>query len=285
MSNVSTQAPLPAYITPSANADYVYDSSTGSVTVTNGTLTVNTDPPSDTADPNVTSLKFTANGPTAKIILNTDQITPASVATLNGGTVVVAAPILVGSPVINGDNPNGLLNAAGQPTPGVQRSMVEDVVYTFSAPVSIPDAEAAFTLVGAGPNPGTVPATLTAAAVPGSNGTQWAVTLTGGAAGVLGSIANGEYSITINPAGVFAAADGVTQLVAGRADKFYRLYGDINGKEVVNALDNLALKKAIATYNPAFDSNGDGAVNALDNLAFKKDLTVAYFGDGFVPSI
>ncbi len=45
------------------------------------------------------------------------------------------------------------------------------------------------------------------------------------------------------------------------------------------------LKKAIGTYNPAFDSNGDGQVTALDNLAFKKDLTVAYFGDGFVPTI
>ncbi len=195
-------------------------------------------------------------------------------------------PTLVGSPVINGDNPNGLLTAAGQgATLGVQRSMVEDVVYTFSVPVTIPNASTAFTVVGAGAHPGIAPTTLSATAVPGSNGTQWAVTLTGKAAGVLASIANGEYSITINPAGVFSAADGTTQLAAGRTDQFYRLYGDINAKEVVNALDNLALKKAIGTYNPAFDSNGDGAVNALDNLAFKKDLIIAFFGDGFVPTI
>ncbi len=66
-------------------------------------------------------------------------------------TTFVQAPTLVGSPVINGDNPNGLFNAAGQPAAGVQRSMVEDVVYTFSAPVTIANANAAFTVTGAGP--------------------------------------------------------------------------------------------------------------------------------------
>ncbi len=200
-------------------------------------------------------------------------------------TSTVTAPTLVGNPVLNGDNPNGLFNAPGQPAFGTQRSMVEDVVYTFSSGVTIPNAAAAFTVVPTGAHPGTAPVSLSAAAVAGTGGTQWAVTLTGKAAGVLGSIANGEYSITINPAGVFSAADGTTQLAAGRTDQFYRLYGDINGKEVVNALDNLALKKAITAYNPAFDSNGDGAVNALDNLAFKKDLIIAFFGDGFVPTI
>ncbi len=102
---------------------------------------------------------------------------------------------------------------------------------------------------------------------------------------MLGSIANGEYTISVNPSAVFAAADGVTPLAAGRTDNFYRLFGDVNGAEVVNAADNLQLKKAITNYNPAFDSNADGAVTALDNLAFKKDLIVAYFGDGFVPTI
>ncbi len=196
-----------------------------------------------------------------------------------------AAPVLAGSPVINGDNPNGLFKAAGQTAAGVQRSMVEDVVYTFSEPVTIPNANAAFTVVGTGPNPGIAPATLTATAVPGSNDTQWAVTLTGASPGMLGSIANGEYSITINPSAVFSAADGVTQLAAGRTDGFYRLFGDIYGNETVTATDNLQLKKALTTYNAAFDFNADGAVTAADNLAFKKDLTVAYFGDGFVPAI
>ncbi len=194
-------------------------------------------------------------------------------------------PTIVGNPVINGGNPSGLFNAAGQPMPGVQRSMVEDVVYTFSEPVTIPDANSAFTVAAAGPHPGTALASLSATAVPGSNSMQWAVTLTGAAPSALGSIANGEYSITINPTAVFAASDGVTPLAAGRTDQFYRLFGDINGDETVNAADNLQLKKALTNYNPAFDSNADGAVNAADNLAFKKDLTAGFFGDGFVPTI
>ncbi len=194
--------------------------------------------------------------------------------------------IIVSSPVINGDNPNGLFTAAGQgATAGVQRSMVEDLVYTFNQPATIANANAAFTVIGAGPHPGTAPTALTATAVPGSNGTQWAVRLTGGAAGTLGSIANGEYSITINPGGVVAASDGTTQLAGARTNQFYRLFGDINGAEAVTALDNLQLKKALTNYNPAFDSNADGAVTAIDNLAFKKDLTVAYFGDGFLATI
>ncbi len=191
-------------------------------------------------------------------------------------TTLAYLPVLVGAPVVNGNIPSLV---------GAQRSMVQDIVYTFSSPVTIPNATGAFSVVGAGPHPGTAPATLAATAVAGSNGTQWAITLTGGSPGLLGSIANGEYSITINPAFVFAASDGVTPLAAGRTDRFYRLFGDINGAEVVNAVDNLALKKAITTYNPAFDSNTDGAVTAIDNLAFKKDLTVAYFGDGFVLTI
>ena len=193
------------------------------------------------------------------------------------GTTVSAAPALVGSPVVNGDSPNGLS--------GVQRSMVQDVVYTFSSPVTIPNAAAAFTVTAAGPNPGTAPASLSAAAVAGSNGTQWEVTLTGGAAGALGSIANGEYNIAVNASGVFSAADGTTPLAAGRTDQFYRLYGDINGDEVVNGTDNFQFKKALTTYNPAFDVNGDGFVNGTDNFQFKKSLLISYLGDGFTPTI
>ncbi len=102
---------------------------------------------------------------------------------------------------------------------------------------------------------------------------------------MLGSIANGEYSISINPSAVFAAADGTTPLAAGRTDQFYRLFGDINGDGVINATDSLKFKKTLTVYNPAFDSNADGVVNAADNLAFKKDLKLAYFGDGFISTI
>jgi rhamnogalacturonan endolyase len=197
----------------------------------------------------------------------------------------VAPPALVGAPVINGDNPNGLYTAAGQPNPGVQRSMVEDIVYTFNEPVTIPDANAAFTVKVAG-STGTVPSTLIATAVPGSNGTQWAVSLTGQADGVLASIANGEYSISINPNAVFAAADGTTAMASGRTDTFFRLFGDINGDRVVNVSDEFQFSRALSTYNPIFDANGDGTVNLADEFQASKSFSSGGFvGDGFVTTI
>jgi hypothetical protein len=203
-------------------------------------------------------------------------------------TQVVQAPppALAGTPVINGDDPNGLFNAPGQSTPGVQRSMVEDIVYTFNEPVTIPNANAAFTIAVAGSQGiGTVPSTLFAQAVPGSNGTQWAVSLTGQPVGVLASIANGEYRITINPAFVLAAADGTTPLSAGRTDTFYRLFGDAQGTESINTLAWARFKQALSTYNPMFDVDGNGSISTLDYARFKQDLSVSYFGDGFVTTI
>ena len=190
------------------------------------------------------------------------------------------APTITGV-VVNGDNPNGLYTDPGAAN-GKQRSMVEDIVYTFSAPVSITNANQAFTMALAG-STGTLPSTLSAVSVPGSNGTQWAVILTGKAEGTLASIANGEYSITINPQYVVSAADGTTPISAGRTDKFYRLYGDINGDQVVNAADNFQLKTALTTYNSAFDSNGDGVVNAADNFQFKASQSISFVG--FTPTI
>ena len=115
---------------------------------------------------------------------------------------------------VNGDNPNGLFTAASQPAPGVQRSMVEDIVYTFNTPVSIGYANLAFTVAGTGSHPGIPPATLTAVSVPGSDDTQWAVTLTGKAPGVLASIANGTYNITINAPYITAEFDGYVSPLA-----------------------------------------------------------------------
>jgi hypothetical protein len=197
-------------------------------------------------------------------------------------------PTLVGAPVINGDDPNGLFTAAGQGTNGKQRSMVEDIVYTFNEPVTITDANAAFTVAAPGPAGGTVPTTLFAQAVAGSNGTQWAVSLTGKAEGTLASIANGEYSIQINPAGVFAAADGTTAMAAGtgRTDNFFRLFGDIDGNESVSTLDYGRFKQALnGAYNPAFDYDGNGSISTLDYGRFKQDMPISYFNDGFVTTI
>lgn len=249
---------------------------TGATAVDFGTtpatsFTVNNDGSITAVDPAGTGVvDVTVVGP-----YGTSPTTAADKFTYGSGTINIT------SVVVNGDNPNGLYTAPGAAN-GKQRSMVEDIVYTFSAAVNIANANQAFTMGLAG-TAGTLPSTLSAVPVAGSNGTQWAVILTGKAEGTLASIANGEYSITVNPQYVVSAADNTTPISSGRTDKFYRLFGDINGDEAVNAADNFQLKTALATYNPAFDANGDGAVNASDNFQFKADLAVSYVG--FTPTI
>ena len=212
-------------------------------------------------------------------------VTPTATSATSPADQFTYAPALTGKPVINGDNPNGLYTAAGQTSNGVQRSMVEDVVYTFNEPVSITNVSQAFTLAVAQGGTGTLPTALSAVAVPGSNGTQWAVSLTGKSEGTLASIANGQYTIAINPQYVFAASNGTTPMTSGETDTFYRLFGDINGDGVVNAADNFQLKTALATYNAAFDSNGDGVVNAADNFQFKNSQSYNFATSGIVYTI
>ncbi len=235
--------------------------------------------------------------PTSALPAGSDTITAiySGGAGFNGsqGTLAIqvnaAPPPSITSVVINQDIPS-LYNAAGQPAPGSQRSMVDDIVYTFSEAVNIaaPAVDPnVFTIAVSSSWSGTLP-TLSWAAVAGSGGTEWAVSFSG--AGVSGgSIGNGAYTISVtDPASIIAASDGqqlslAANGVGGAAQSFYRLFGDINGDEVVNAADNLKFKQALTTYNAAFDYNDDGTVNAADNLKFKNSLTVNF--SGFTPSI
>jgi Beta-propeller repeat len=198
-------------------------------------------------------------------------------------------PPLITAVVIN-QNISALYDAAGQPTTGVQRSMVDDIVYTFSEPVSIlgPANDPNVFSVAVSPGwTGTVP-TLSWAAVAGSNDTEWAVSFSGnGVTG--GSIANGAYTITVtDPASITAESDGqaltfATDGIGGATQSFFRLFGDINGDGIVNAADNPYFKQALTIYNAAFDYSQDGFVNASDNVSFKSDLTVNF--SGFTPTI
>jgi hypothetical protein len=209
--------------------------------------------------------------------------------------VTSAAPPSISNVVINQDF-SALYNAAGQPSPGTQRSMVDDVVYTFNEPVNIVDPGTdpnVFTIAVASGWTGTAP-TLSWAPVAGSGNAQWAVTFSGnGVSG--GSIADGAYTITVNDQTAITAVSDSQQLTLtpGSApgtgnpgyatQQFYRLYGDINGDQFVNAADNAKFKQALTTYNAAFDYNQDGFVNAFDNAKFKNELTLNF--SGFTPTI
>ena len=210
------------------------------------------------------------------------------------GTLLISvtsgsAPPTITSVVINEDI-SALYNAAGQPAPGTQRSMVNDIVYTFNEAVNIvsPSMEAnVFTIAIAAGWTGTLP-TLSWAPVAGSGNTEWAVSFSG-ASVTGGSIANGAYTITVNDPSAITAVSNSEALslassgIGSATQSFYRLYGDINGDEFVNASDNLKFKQALTTYNAAFDFNDDGFVNASDNLKFKANLTVNF--SGFTPTI
>jgi acid phosphatase len=192
------------------------------------------------------------------------DVASATVSTLT--QTVLPAPVTVSSVVINGNN------AA---LAGTQRSMVDSIVYTFSEAVT--PGSNAFTIAVHTGEQGTAPGVAWAAINPDTNGAspQWVVTFTG--ASVIGnSIANGVYDITLNASAVSSEANPTATITPRVTDTFYRLYGDFNGDQVVNATDNLHFKNAITTYNPIFDYDNNGAVNATDNLHFKASISFVF---------
>jgi len=123
--------------------------------------------------------------------------------------------------------------------------------------------------------------TLNVAAVPFTN--EWVVTFTDPTNGsVIGnSIANGAYSIAINPALVTAVSGGQT-LSAGETDTFYRLYGDLTGAQSVTGVDVNAFNRAYgnnayaAGYVAALDYNDGGRYTGIDVNAFNRAFNTRY---------
>ncbi len=165
---------------------------------------------------------------------------------------------------------------------GVQRSMVDSIVYNFTEPVTL--TAAAFTITAIQNSPGStvgVVPTVHVAAVPFTN--EWVVTFTDPVnLSVIGnSIANGAYTIAINPALVTAVSDG-QNLASGETDTFYRLYGDVTGLQSVKNVDANAFNRAwgnfyyTANFNPALDYNDDGKYTNIDANAFNRAFNTRY---------
>ncbi len=166
---------------------------------------------------------------------------------------------------------------------GVQRSMVDSIVYNFSEPVNLTAAAFSISVVvdnnSTGDMVGMAP-TLNVAAVPFTN--EWVVTFTDAVNGsVIGnSIANGAYSISINPALVTAVSG--QNLLAGESDTFYRLFGDVTGAQSVTNVDVNAFNRAwgnayySAGYNAALDYNDDGKYTNIDANAFNRAFNTRY---------
>jgi regulation of enolase protein 1 (concanavalin A-like superfamily) len=185
--------------------------------------------------------------------------------------------VAVTSVVVNGNN---------TALAGVQRSMVDSILYQFSEPVTLA-ATGAYTIGVHAGQTGTAPTANWAAIGPDGSGasTQWVVTFSG--PGVVGnSIANGVYDITLNSAAVAAESNPMATVASRPTDTFYRLFGDFNGDEVVNVSDEFQFSKALNTYTPIFDYNGDGTVNLADEFQASKSFTSGGFvGGGFVTTI
>ncbi len=167
---------------------------------------------------------------------------------------------------------------------GAQRSMVDSIVYNFNEPVNLTAAAFTITVVVNNTTTGNmvgVAPMLNVAPVPFTN--EWVVTFTDPVNNsVVGnSIANGAYSISINPALVTAVSGG-QNLSAGETDTFYRLYGDVTGAQSVKNVDANAFNRAwgnasySGAYNAALDYNGDGKFTNIDANAFNRAFNTRY---------
>ena len=172
---------------------------------------------------------------------------------------------------------------------GVQRSMVNSIVYTFSEAVNVAAANAFSIAVTSGQS-GTVPTLNYAALNPNADGssTQWVVTFSG--AGVIGgSIADGVYDITLNASAATSDVNATVTSQPRTTDTFYRLFGDAQGTGKVNTADYTAflstfgLKNTSAGYLGYFAADGTTKIDAADYNAF-----LANFGkkvSGFIATI
>ena len=170
---------------------------------------------------------------------------------------------------VTGVTVNGNLPALG----GVQRSMVNSIVYAFSEAVNV--AANAFSIAVHSGQTGTAPTLNWAALNPNSDGSssQWVVTFSG--PGVVGgSIGDGVYDITLNNAAVTSDANPSVRSQTRPTDTFYRLFGDAQGTGKVNAADynaflsSYGLKSGSAGYLGYFADDGSTKIDAADYNAF-----------------
>ncbi|MFL5330334.1 MAG: hypothetical protein ACJ8C4_15645 [Gemmataceae bacterium] len=166
---------------------------------------------------------------------------------------------------------------------GNSRSLVKQLVVTFSEPVSFMGSVAsAFTVHRTGTN-GTL-GDVTLAASP-STGHASSVTITfSGSLTEYGSLVDGLYDVWVDAAqvsGVGGALDGNSDGVAGgsyhlvgaTANKSYRLFGDSNGDAAVDQNDYLVFRDAIsAGPSQVFDFDNSGDVDQSDYLAFRERI-------------
>ncbi len=165
-----------------------------------------------------------------------------------------------------------------------QRSMVNRVVIQFSGQVDIDANAFQVTRIG-GP---TIPTSFTTA-INGAGKTVATITFSGVdlVRGTMNALMDGNYVLVIDATKVRIGSnplDGDNDGTAGgnyvfgdsAADKFFTLYGDVNGDRIVTVSDFNSFRESFGRsvghplYRPELDYNGDGTVAPFDFNEFRK---------------
>jgi hypothetical protein len=221
----------------------------------------------------VQTIDDTISEPTETFFLNVSNPVGATITDALGvGTILDNDPLQVSSAKVNGG--------------AVQRSRVTDITVAFTGLATLPANPAdAFRLTRLNPDGSTADVTL-AVDPSASTATQTIARLSfGGPLTDFGSLADGEYRLTVLSAQVSGNGqplDGDANGTAGGdfTMDLFRLFGDVNGDKAVDGFDLTAFRNTFgsvqgnASYVPFLDFNGDGAIDGADLTQFRNRFGV-----------
>lgn len=175
----------------------------------------------------------------------------------------------------------------------LQRSSVTQIVVKFNSLVTIDDSQgdaiSVARLAGSYGAAGSVATSWSTTTVNGK--TELLIHFSGTLTrGTQQALSDGNYKLTLN-AGRFSLTDTPAVKLDGNADgtggddyslgsdindKFFAMYGDIDGDRDVDGMDNFSFRASYGKnpgqtgYNIAFDYNGGGVIDGIDNFFFRQ---------------
>jgi hypothetical protein len=166
----------------------------------------------------------------------------------------------------------------GSTTSGTQRSEVRDIKLTFDHAITLGAGALTLTSYTGNDTTGTFADGSAALGVSTTTdgGLTWNIPILANTAfsDATGSLKDGIYTVTVNPAKVTGGTLSGTNL----STTFHRLYGDIDGNKTVNSADYFKFKAAFGSttgqpaFNADFDIDGNGKINSSDYFKFKANF-------------
>jgi PKD repeat protein len=175
-----------------------------------------------------------------------------------------------------------------------QRSMVDSITVTFSTQVDI--AAGAFQLVQAYGGTTTAVSGVVSFTTALTADGRTVATLTFAGSGIVGaSLADGRYTLTITSGlvtdhllGAPLDGDGDKLVGGDRVDRFFRLFGDVNGDGKVDTSDRTTFlaayraRKGMANYAWYFDYDNGGMIDSTDYFQFLRRCQTRLNADGTI---